>query len=223
LSSLYLIVSVVIDGFKNWGEQQPYIKGGGLKHRYKDHEGSEHKIGGLYYPSEVHLVHLREGMTLQEAVKERDGTAVVAVFFAVSLDGRALSSISPSLDKIVSAGNYTLMSGFRARPLLPANTDAFYRYEGSVPTPNCDEAVIWTVFGEPNSLTQAQLEQLRRIVGPDGSRHKHNSRPIQPLNGRRIRYKPSLTIRGKAVWCWQALTIITSLLLASLRYMLYTL
>ncbi|KAK6052699.1 hypothetical protein COOONC_09796, partial [Cooperia oncophora] len=56
--------TVVIDGFKNWGDQQPHLKGGGLRHRYvlhqmhfhwaqKDHEGSEHKIGGLYYPSEV--------------------------------------------------------------------------------------------------------------------------------------------------------------------------
>ncbi|KAK6044349.1 hypothetical protein COOONC_18146 [Cooperia oncophora] len=111
----------------------------------------------------VHLVHVRDGLTLREAVNEPDGTAILAIFFALGLNGNALSSISPALDKIVLAGNQTTLSEFRPRPLLPPDTDAFYRYEGSVPTPNCDEAVIWTVFGEPNEITQAQVYKFLEV------------------------------------------------------------
>jgi carbonic anhydrase len=41
--------------------------------------------------------------------------------------------------------------------ILAGNLDAFYRYQGSLTTPGCDEAVVWTVFKEPVKLSASQV------------------------------------------------------------------
>ncbi|CAD5231325.1 unnamed protein product [Bursaphelenchus okinawaensis] len=64
--------SVMISGFANWGEHQPYIYGGDLETKYHllqihfhwgptNDIGSEHTIGTLHYPIEIHLVHQKDG------------------------------------------------------------------------------------------------------------------------------------------------------------------
>ncbi|VDL69735.1 unnamed protein product [Nippostrongylus brasiliensis] len=161
--------TVSADGFEDWGAKQPYIQGGGLKHRYRL----------------LHLVHVRQGLTLAEAIRKPDGIAVVGVFLLIGHDGSAMASVSSALESIVFPGNFSTLQGFRARPLLPAQTDAFYRYDGSLTTPGCDEAVVWTVFAEPVSVTRAQIHSS------EGGRHLLNFRPVQPLNGRRVLYRPS--------------------------------
>lgn len=47
------------------------------------------------------------------------------------------------------------MSGaerFRPESMVPADRSRFYRYEGSLTTPNCDENVTWTVMQAPLPL-----------------------------------------------------------------------
>ncbi|PIO71599.1 carbonate dehydratase, eukaryotic-type [Teladorsagia circumcincta] len=160
--------TVAVSGFDKWGPRQPFIQGGGLKHRYNlqqfhfhwaqhDHQGSEHKIGGLHYPAELHLVHVRQGISLQEAIRRPDGIAVVGVFLIIGHDGGPMASVSSVLESVIFTGNQSTVQGFRARPLLPARTEAFYRYEGSLTTPTCDEAVIWTVLAEPITITRSQF------------------------------------------------------------------
>ena len=72
---------------------------------------------------------------------------------------------------------------------LPQELDHFYRYNGSLTTPGCEEIVVWTIFKEKIEISQHQMDVLRQIT------HKHydlnktedlsnNFRPAQDLNGR---------------------------------------
>lgn len=50
-----------------------------------------------------------------------------------------------------------LTSPIALEDLLPDNTNNFYRYSGSLTTPTCNEAVIWTVFETPIALSERQV------------------------------------------------------------------
>ncbi|GMT32823.1 hypothetical protein PFISCL1PPCAC_24120 [Pristionchus fissidentatus] len=188
-------------GFTEW-KNKPYISGGALEGKYylqqfhlhwgqKDHVGSEHKIGGLSYPAELHLVHLKEGLTLAEALTRGDGLAVVGVFLNIGESGEPLAALTKNLEELTYSGNMTQIDKFRPRSVLPTVTDAFYRYEGSLTTPGCNEAVQWILLAEPISVTRDQMEQLRKIRNTEGEEHEFNFRPTFPLNGRRVRFRPA--------------------------------
>jgi carbonic anhydrase len=48
--------------------------------------------------------------------------------------------------------------------LLPDSPFSFYRYNGSLTTPMCNEAVIWTVFDIPIALSQRQVRIIRYSI-----------------------------------------------------------
>lgn len=52
-----------------------------------------------------------------------------------------------------------LASTFRLSTLLPraGRLSGYYRYQGSLTTPDCSEAVVWTVFEEPVEIGREQV------------------------------------------------------------------
>ena len=48
---------------------------------------------------------------------------------------------------------------FSLDSFLPSNRDEFYRYEGSLTTPKCQETVVWTVFTNPIQISQKQVTE----------------------------------------------------------------
>lgn len=52
-----------------------------------------------------------------------------------------------------------LASTFRLSTLLPhaSRLSGYYRYQGSLTTPDCSEVVVWTVFEEPVEIGQEQV------------------------------------------------------------------
>ena len=95
---------------------------------------------------ELHLVHFKSEYGGIDRTK-RDGLAVLGIFFQIQEeDNNDLDNFINRLEKVQHKDDKENLQPFPLEKLLPRNTDMFYRYDGSLTTPNCDEIVIWTVF-----------------------------------------------------------------------------
>lgn len=59
---------------------------------------------------------------------------------------------------------------------------------GSLTTPTCDEAVIWTVLTESVPFAMLQIERFKETSSDDGTQLTHNYRQLQRLNSRPLVY-----------------------------------
>lgn len=128
------------------------------------HHPSEHLLNGQRFPLEIHFVH-----------KLPDGSfGVIGVLVA---NGAA----NPTLEKLIAAipaaaGATQTGPVIDPRALLPV-ARGFDRYEGSLTTPPCAEAVDWVVLRTPITASAAQIAKVAAVF-------PFNARPIQPLDRR---------------------------------------
>ncbi|NXP18488.1 CAH4 anhydrase, partial [Scytalopus superciliaris] len=214
------------------------VGGGGLARKYKAAEfhlhwgvpnmqqqtpgaqpyipGSEHSIDGEKYPMELHLVHIRDDVPdVTEAKKYKDGLAVLAFFIKVEEENKNYATLLKELEKIKYKGQTAEIDPLPLSSLLPPKKDLgrYYRYEGSLTTPDCHEGVIWTIFEKPIELSLAQLAQFGALHF-DGKNSTHmieNFRPVQPLQQRKVS------------WSSAGILLPTAKLLALLLALTYTL
>jgi len=187
------------------GEQVPLMSGGGLEHDYKfaqahfhwgadESKGSEHQKSSTSFPMEMHLVHYKAvHSNIVEALEEgaHDSLAVLGVFFSVQL---ATQVDLPSMDLLTSAlANITqphtdidLDETFPLSDLLPKDLSGFYRYNGSLTTPTCNQIVQWTVLKKPVFIKLDHLIPFRELLTSEGTPLVDNFRPVQPLGSRQI-------------------------------------
>jgi len=178
----------------------PRIDGGGLAGEYvfaqfhfhwgRDSSmGSEHTINGVRYPMELHLVHFKgEYNGLKEAINKKDGLAVLGVLFKISAtDNPAFTPIIQTLKEIQPAGVHEDVEGlYPLSAFIPRNRNPFYRYQGSLTTPTCNEVVTWTLFDSTVEISEAQMEAFRSLRFKDESPLVNNFRPPQPLYNRKV-------------------------------------
>ncbi|XP_062845230.1 carbonic anhydrase 4-like [Trichomycterus rosablanca] len=179
------------------------ISGGNLKHTYKAVQlhfhwgkdggpGSEHTIDGEQYPMELHIVHMREDFkSLSDALKDSSGVAVLGFFYEESKStNRKYDQFINALKNVKKYETSTAIDKFSLSNLLlsEGNMTNYYRYEGSLTTPQCTEAVIWTVFEHPIPLSKEQLSEFSNLKFSDEKPMVNSFRPVQPLWGRSVYY-----------------------------------
>ncbi|NXE55597.1 CAH4 anhydrase, partial [Casuarius casuarius] len=183
----------------------PKIGGGGLRRKYKAIEihfhwgvedihylpGSEHSIDGEKAAMELHIVHIREDLSdITEAKKNEDGVAVLAFFIEVGDENKKYATLINELDNVKYKGKTGQMNPLPLDSLIPREEDLtrYYRYTGSLTTPDCHENVIWTVFEKPVELSLAQVSQFSMVLfgGKNSTRMIENFRPVQLLNDRSV-------------------------------------
>ncbi|XP_006016191.1 carbonic anhydrase 4 [Alligator sinensis] len=154
--------------------------------------GSEHSIDGERYAMELHIVHRREDVSSDaEAVKHEDGLAVLGFFIKVGRENTNYKPLIDQLHKIDVKGKKGEMEPLLLKSLIPheKNLTRYYRYAGSLTTPGCNEAVVWTVFEEPIELSQEQVEAFPNTIHFSANpllRLTDNFRPVQPLGNRTV-------------------------------------
>ncbi|MBX9796053.1 carbonic anhydrase [Sphingomonas sp.] len=128
------------------------------------HHPSEHLLNGRRFPLEIHFVH-----------KLADGSfGVVGVLVARGAGNATLQKLIAAIP--AERGATATGPVIAPRALLPA-TRGFVRYEGSLTTPPCAEAVDWVVLRTSITASTAQIDKFASIF-------PFNARPIQPLDRR---------------------------------------
>uniref|UniRef100_UPI00358FBDDB carbonic anhydrase 2-like n=1 Tax=Myxine glutinosa TaxID=7769 RepID=UPI00358FBDDB len=194
-------------------EEEITMEGGGLSSTYRavefhfhwgnsTHPGSEHTINGQRFHMEVHVVHYNtKYKTIKEAKEKPDGLAVLAVFYNEGKENVAFNAIVDSLNGVQHEGQVKkLLSTFKLEQILPPreNLKQFYRYDGSLTTPECNEVVTWTVFELPNTLSRSQLTKfwtlnVGKSTGDPPKVMVNNYRPTQERSSRPVYASPSTT------------------------------
>ncbi|CAH1236434.1 unnamed protein product [Diabrotica balteata] len=156
------------------------------------HWPSEHTINGKYYPLEAHFVHYaRSAGSVAEGLKRPNGIAVLGVLLELSLDTnpayesivRALPNITENIRHPVQLDKPIALAAF-----LPENKKSYFYYEGSLTTPACNEAALWTVFTQRVKIGQKQYNTLKHIYNIKKQLLIMNNRPLQQLYGRTVKY-----------------------------------
>ena len=185
-----------------------WIRGGGLgesKFRFAqlhfhwgstNDQGSEHTIDGKAAPMEMHIVHwnLDVGKDVKEATQKDayNSLEVLGVLFKLGKFNKDYDAIFNAARKVEKENtNATLEKDVRLRDLLPEDTNAFYRYIGSLTTPPCNQIVMWTIFKDPIEISQEQLDIMRkgsyRLEGENDVRYiANNYRSTQNLYEREV-------------------------------------
>jgi len=184
---------------------KPTVRGGGLGAEYTaaqfhfhwgstNSQGSEHMINSKQSVMEMHIVHYKsEYGSLGGAVPNADGLAVLGFMFEVSSAtnsnmGDIVSNL-PSVKDYESNAMGVELSPFMLNNILPTgfNANDYFRYQGSLTTPGCNEVVTWTLFKDTIKISQEQLDEFRQVMDSNVNSMSNNYRPVQAWNGREIK------------------------------------
>nr|AAX16122.1 carbonic anhydrase precursor [Tridacna gigas] len=184
------------------------MSGGGLDGEYyaaqlhyhwgaDDSVGSEHAIDNRYSPLEVHLVHYKASAgSVSAGLQSGDGLAVLGFLFEIDEYDQNNTRLDPLITSLTEVlyknGETNIAMNFAHTMPEDWSSLEYYRYLGSLTTPTCDEAVVWTVFENRIPISTAQLAKFRELkqlvsTAPQNYPLTYNYRPLQPLGNREVK------------------------------------
>ncbi|XP_063337904.2 carbonic anhydrase 4-like [Pelmatolapia mariae] len=135
--------------------------------------GSEHTVDGKRYPMELHIVNTKSSYNRNITQAATDSTGIAALsFFIEVMSGNSTGqpeswrNLTSYLASITEKGqNVSIAAGFSLKDLLNGvDLSKYYRYLGSLTTPNCSEAVVWTVFKDPIKVSKDLIDLFSTTV-----------------------------------------------------------
>lgn len=135
------------------------------------HHKSEHWIEDKQFQMELHIVH-------QNCDPDDGKLAVLGIMIEADNSAKTVPGLIELMETMAKDDAREFMD-FKTNPheWLPPNTQHFYRYEGSLTTPEYDEIVSWIVLREPLKLPSKEINKLIRFAAEP-------ARLPQPLNRR---------------------------------------
>uniref|UniRef100_A0A8C4PXR8 Carbonic anhydrase 4 n=1 Tax=Eptatretus burgeri TaxID=7764 RepID=A0A8C4PXR8_EPTBU len=199
----HVIVQVLLNG------KSLTVNGGGLDGEYiadqfhlhwgnRTAAGSEHQLNNTQLPMELHIVHHKASYgDITQALSKPDGLAVLGFWIDVGKQNTNFDQIVNKLHAIPNKDQRVNISTFKMADLLPSNCELnnYYRYHGSLTTPECNEVVIWTMFETKIHLSQQQINTFSTTVMAEGDINLVNTfRSVQPLNSRTVQYSQAQSL-----------------------------
>lgn len=154
-------------------ESGNYITLNGEKYELKQfhfHELSEHTLGGVHFPMEIHLVH----------VSDAGKYAVLAILTEESAADLEQFDFLDTYFPLAVEESKAVNSAYNMNEVLPGERQ-YFTYTGSLTTPPCTEDVQWFIFKTPVEVPVGLIESLHDVMPAN------NYRPTQPLNGRIVK------------------------------------
>ncbi|TRY82692.1 hypothetical protein DNTS_007595 [Danionella cerebrum] len=195
--------------------------------------GSEHRVDGKQYAMELHIVNVHSkyngSVSAALAAHDSSGLAVLGFFVEGTDDPNATKSwdiLTSYLTSIPYSGNATtdIMNQISMDGLLQGvDRTKYYRYQGSLTTPTCNEVVIWTVFKEPIKVSHDLIKRFSTtVLFKDTSAFApitNNFRGVQPINDRVVTTQATqpqvaATAAGSSTSVKACLSSLTALLLS---------
>ncbi|XP_077062344.1 carbonic anhydrase 4-like [Siphateles boraxobius] len=211
------------------------VQGGDLPDRYNSIQftlhwgngssspGSEHTVDGKQYPMELQIVNVLSkyngSMSAALASNDTKGLSVLSFFIeGAQTQTNRWDNLTSLLTSIRNSGSGApIMNQFTMDSLLEGvDRTKYYRYQGSLTTPNCNEVVIWTVFKDTIKVSHDVINHFSNTTFFKSSPlvlMTNNFRGVQPLNGRVVTSQLSSASLSAAT---STISIITVLLLSSL-------
>lgn len=135
--------------------------------QYHIHVPSEHWINGEQFLMEVHYVHKNTAGQL----------AVIAMLYT---EGEDPPNLARHISRIPSEVNHPVSLKVSLSDLEITGLDkSYYRYNGSLTTPPCSEAVRWYVLKKVLTVSKKRRDIFNELIGDD-------ARGPQPINARPI-------------------------------------
>ncbi len=138
------------------------------------HTPSEHRINGLTFPLEAHIVHRRTDPETQA-----HSYLVVGALFQLGAEHPFLERVLARVPTEVGGRVDVHAEPLGVRELLEGDLGNFFHYAGSLTTPPFTEAVEWVVLERIFEAGPEQVRALNRIEG-------NNARHVQSLEGRKV-------------------------------------
>ncbi|XP_066519582.1 carbonic anhydrase 4-like [Hoplias malabaricus] len=185
--------------------------------------GSEHTVDGKQYAMELHIVNIKSIYpNVTAALADPTGLAVLGFFIEATSDSgkpQSWKNLTSYLSSIPNNGNtLDIMNTITLNSLLQGvDKTKYYRYNGSLTTPSCNEGVVWTVFKDTIKVSQDLINLFSTtlyINTKSGPLITNNFRPVQKLNNRVIKSQVS-----SASTLYPALSISTALLIYTLSWL----
>ncbi|XP_042081963.1 carbonic anhydrase 4 [Haplochromis burtoni] len=129
--------------------------------------GAEHTVDGKRYPMELHIVNSKSSYNGNTSLAVKDSTGLAALgFFIEVMQGNSTGqpeswrNLTSYFMLFLSSGQkVSIAAGFSLDDLLVGvDRTKYYRYLGSLTTPACNEAVVWTVFKEPIKVSKDLID-----------------------------------------------------------------
>ncbi|KAL4703829.1 hypothetical protein ACJJTC_016796 [Scirpophaga incertulas] len=135
------------------------------------------------FPMELHFVHVRADLQVQDALASKDGLAILAVFCNVKAEiddkqQEATAQVMQHLPQLLTKGNRISGILLDMDKLLSSNLQSYYTYAGSLTSPECNEAVLWVIFDTPIYFSDADYR-----VFSYADVERHNFRRMRPPHG----------------------------------------